>query len=604
MPDLPDLIVADVRDWTADRYYERGEQYFQNDRIHRTRREGRTLKAFCHGSRPDPYRVEIALDDDGIAGGSCSCPIGSGGTCKHAVALLLTWIHEPEAFEETDPLNDLLQQQPNDRLVSLILRMVDRHPDLERIARLSLTPAAEPIDEEDLRTNVQSVFENAGGYGADPYYAPRAVADALAAFFDLAEDYAEHDHWAEAATVYRLLLDETREQYVNFRDESGALANVVHECTEQLGELLARAEEDALRKHILDTLLDTYFWDLDLGGYGLGDGARRAILEHSTPHERHRLADHVRDRMPAPSSADAASEERRVFVLGGSDDDWGRSWKREALGGFLLDLEGDTLDDETYLQICREMGRRADLVDRLLQLDRLDDALDAVRDASDRALARIASTFLRHDAGDAVYSLALNRLDDEPHSDLLKWLRDHADDRDDLDRALALSRRYFHRVQSESAYEHLNIAAQRLGQWPDVQSDLHEHLREEGEYALLTRVHLADGDVEAALDTVDEADRSVTWGRNRSRLQIQVAEAAEDEYPDEAIRLYTERARSLIEDRGRENYRQAANYFQRVKALYDEHQPGAWADVIDTLYDDELHRLPAARDEFEKAGLL
>jgi uncharacterized Zn finger protein len=83
-----------------------------------------------------------------------------------------------------------------------------------------------------------------------------------------------------------------------------------------------------------------------------------------------------------------------------------------------------------------------------------------------------------------------------------------------------------------------------------------------------------------------------------------VAEAAEDEYSDEAIRLYTERGRSLIEERGRENYRQAANYFQRVKALYDEHQPGAWAGVIDTLYDDELHRLPAARDEFEKAGLL
>jgi uncharacterized Zn finger protein len=83
-----------------------------------------------------------------------------------------------------------------------------------------------------------------------------------------------------------------------------------------------------------------------------------------------------------------------------------------------------------------------------------------------------------------------------------------------------------------------------------------------------------------------------------------VAEAAEEDYPDEAIRLYTERGRSLIEDRGRENYRQAATYFQRVKALYDEHQPDAWADVIDTLYDDELHRLPAARDEFEKAGLM
>jgi hypothetical protein len=29
-----------------------------------------------------------------------------------------------------------------------------------------------------------------------------------------------------------------------------------------------------------------------------------------------------------------------------------------------------------------------------------------------------------------------------------------------------------------------------------------------------------------------------------------------------------------------------------------------WTDVIDTLVDDELHRLPAARDEFQQADLL
>jgi uncharacterized Zn finger protein len=83
-----------------------------------------------------------------------------------------------------------------------------------------------------------------------------------------------------------------------------------------------------------------------------------------------------------------------------------------------------------------------------------------------------------------------------------------------------------------------------------------------------------------------------------------VAEAAEEEYPEEAIQLYTERGRSLIAERGRDNYREAAKYFQRVKILYDRTQPGAFSDVLEVLYDDELHCLPATRDEFEKADLL
>lgn len=67
MSSLPDLTVHDIRNWTVDRYYERGEGYFREDRIHHTRRHGRTLKALCRGSRPNPYRVEVTLSPDGIA---------------------------------------------------------------------------------------------------------------------------------------------------------------------------------------------------------------------------------------------------------------------------------------------------------------------------------------------------------------------------------------------------------------------------------------------------------------------------------------------------------------------------------------------------------
>ena len=54
---LPDLTITDIRNWTNDRYYERGEGYFHEDRIRQPRREGRTPKAYCLGSQPSPYRT-------------------------------------------------------------------------------------------------------------------------------------------------------------------------------------------------------------------------------------------------------------------------------------------------------------------------------------------------------------------------------------------------------------------------------------------------------------------------------------------------------------------------------------------------------------------
>lgn len=141
-----------------------------------------------------------------------------------------------------------------------------------------------------------------------------------------------------------------------------------------------------------------------------------------------------------------------------------------------------------------------------------------------------------------------------------------------------------------------------MDQWDDIRSEIRDQLRDEGNYALLTRLHLAI-DVAAALEILPKADSSFSWHYRRSPLPIPVAEAAEEEHPEEAIRIYTERGRSLIAQRGRENDRDAAELFQRIKALYDRTQPGAFTDALEALYD-ELHRLPAARNEFEKADLL
>ena len=50
MADLPALSRSDVRNWTEQHFYNRGETYFREERIQRPRREERILKAECQGS--------------------------------------------------------------------------------------------------------------------------------------------------------------------------------------------------------------------------------------------------------------------------------------------------------------------------------------------------------------------------------------------------------------------------------------------------------------------------------------------------------------------------------------------------------------------------
>ena len=97
-------------------------------------------------------------------------------------------------------------------------------------------------------------------------------------------------------------------------------------------------------------------------------------------------------------------------------------------------------------------------------------------------------------------------------------------------------------------------------------------------------------------------DRTLSFGVS---LLTEVADAARDAHPDAAIALYEECAHRLIADRGRSNYRTAADLLVKARDLYEKRDGlDTWQSFINALYDDELHRLTAARDEFEKRDLL
>lgn len=598
MSSLPDLTITDVRNWTNDRYYERGEGYFKDDRIRQPRREGRTLTAYCRGSQPSPYRVEIELDDDGIASGTCSCPVGDAGTCKHAVALLLTWVQAPDAFEAVEPLSTRLQDLPKEQLITIIRQMIDREPTLESVVDLAVNHPASSHD-IDVRGYVEDAFD---GVPIDPYeygYA-RAVAESLDPLLERGREHIETEHWTAAAHFFGTVSEAVRDRLDTVTDEEGSLLSVLATCGDELGRVLAEMPDDADRERVVDALIDLFLWNVDAGGIGVGRSAEQALRDHTAAAERAQAADRLRDHLPEPTEEnDAASVDHRPV-------DFRSDWLRQSIGGLLLDLERDCLDAEAYVALCRRTGHWEECADRLLALDRTDDAVDAARRLPDHQLERILDRLVEAGAADRARSLADERLSTEnPSASLQQWLYEYTLDTDDIRTALQVARRMFRERPSPTTYDRVKTAADALNAWPDVRPKLFAFLDETQRPYLRVRLHLHDQDVDGALDLVEPfagPNRTLSFGVS---LLTEVADAARDTHPDAAITLYEECGRRLIADRGRSNYRTAADILAKARALYEQRDDlDAWQSFINDLYDDELHRLPAARDEFEKRDLL
>src|SRR5262245_61253936 len=108
MSTLPKVTTPMIRRRVGDRSFAAGETYYHDGAVFQARRQGRTLKARCQGSRDDAYHVRVTFAADGIADADCSCPVGDGGHCKHVAAVLLTWKHRPEEFTEVEDVDAAL----------------------------------------------------------------------------------------------------------------------------------------------------------------------------------------------------------------------------------------------------------------------------------------------------------------------------------------------------------------------------------------------------------------------------------------------------------------------------------------------------------------
>ena len=582
MPEtIPAVSEETISAWVGSRSFQLGRSYFENEAVFDLRRQGSSLKACCQGSMPQPYRLGVAFDAEGIGKANCSCPVGAGGHCKHVGALLFAWLNQPDAFRVVAELDADLEQRSKEELIALIKQMLRLQPDLETLLEVAL-PGGDrrrtPVNPDTYRRQVSSAFRR----GGNDWMVSWRIATDIGITVSAGDGFLALDDYASASMVYQAVAQGILEHYEMILDEEGDLGEVVDQCVEGLGYCLAGGGDYAAdRERLLQTLFEIYRSDVDCGGVGLGEAAPDLILEHSTGAEKRAVAGWVRAAMPEGNSR--------------SDN-----YHRQAYGRFLLDLEMADLDDASFLSICRESGRLDDLVGRLLTLGRLDEAISEAELAGDYELLTLADIFREHGRAQSVEPLLVKRIETSQDRRLVEWLKERHKERGEPAEALALAKRLLQARPYLSGYQEVRELSRQLGVWQELRPNLLAEWSAAKQYVLLTDIYLEEGEIDLALKSVQQRKPGFLYGADQL---IRVAQSASETHPHAAVDIYRQQVESLVEARGRDNYQRACTYLTKVRDIYRQlAEEPAWTDYIAQLR--ERHRrLPALKEELSNSGL-
>ena len=164
----PTITRHDIRTFVGEQNFLKGQQGVRDGAIVNPVQQGMALKAYCYGSLPEPYCVQVTFDGTGITAALCSCstgiPTNGNRGCEHTAALLLAWHEQPEMFIQMDSIDTILERQNKVQLITLVKQLLQKQPEVEW--QLTMPPLvghkSVPIDTEEYRHQVDEAFRHAG----------------------------------------------------------------------------------------------------------------------------------------------------------------------------------------------------------------------------------------------------------------------------------------------------------------------------------------------------------------------------------------------------------------------------------------------------------
>jgi serine/threonine protein kinase len=191
----PKLNEDHIAKLTDDRRFEQGMNYWRDGwRLENPQRDGWTLTGNCWGDLNPVtrdqryYHLTVTLTPKGISGQKCTCSDFRGRRlCKHLVALLLAWVHEPQKFKV------VAEKKERRHVKRRVPRRVERQ--WVMLVDFGVAKVMEEVDPQ--RSRPSSIVVWKDGYSPPEQYASGCQIDARA------------DQYALAATMVFVLTGTT-----------------------------------------------------------------------------------------------------------------------------------------------------------------------------------------------------------------------------------------------------------------------------------------------------------------------------------------------------------------------------------------------------------
>ena len=556
---MSELTETTIRQYATPESFRRGRDYYEQGAVLSLARRGDQLLAEVEGSQYEPYRVQVTLDAGDVAEAICTCPYDWGGYCKHIVATLLAYIHEPDQVEERPTLESLLDGLGADQLREILLSLIERRPGLDDVVEaqvLALQSPSEgelaprqrrtPLDPAPFRRQVRDILHSLDHMrSSEAYWHVGGVVDGVRRVLDQARAYVEANDGRNALVILEAITEEYVAGWVYLDDSDGEAGGFFGDLGEVWIEaILITALTPEEREQWAERLAR---WQGEVDDYGIdavfsaAEAAARQGWDY-LPLQRV-LQGEITDKGAWEDEAPPYADDLAVARLNVLE----RQGRRQEYL-CLAEAEGQF---ERYLTMLVRVGRVQEAVERgLTYMTTTDEALalaQALREQEE----------IKHALRVAEYGLGLNG-----HKvTLARWLRDLASSAGRSDLALNAALIAFH--ESPSLDDYLAVQAQAGEKWPQTREELLDHLRQNPSYYPRAHVDIFmhEGLAEDAIAAVEKHTHSYD-------LIEQVVDGVLHTHPDWAIRACRHQAEVIIEPGKSRHYHHAVRWLEKARDAY------------------------------------
>lgn len=335
---IDDLDTDDVRDLFGSEIYIRGEEYFENGCVVSIELiNSDTIAGIVRGN--DDYNVSVSVDDTGDIVCDCSCPCDFD--CKHAAALLLKWLSVKGQYARGDKnrrketLDDMISKKSKEELANILKNIVVKHPEFKALIK---------VEKREILSKVKALFSQ--------FWDWDEVSTLISELETILEGIKRNE--AQWDNELLALMDSCSRVMVkgadNVHDDNGDLSAFLDEWFVVYGRMFSKAKPSAgERKRFVKSIFEM----IDEDEYGYDRSYEKALIGMCASNE------------------DIALIKEAILVRTNQNDDY-----HDDYNDLLLELYDKLGMNDEYIKTAEESGYVDQLVDKLVSLNRLDEALN------------------------------------------------------------------------------------------------------------------------------------------------------------------------------------------------------------------------------------